>query len=204
MKKLLSLILFPLSCIAHPHAFIDIQTKVLVEKEQLKGFSMQWTLDEASSASVLYDLTHASKPSTKQQLINEAMSNIVYEHYFSYLFDKNNKKIKYQTQPQNYGMNSNGRQVTYYFDFLLSKPQLLKENHFILMTYDPTYFVAMAYPKKSAVDFSSLPTQCLGKVVEPNVNNKIRDYAASLDRSQRDEDRTLGEMFSQKLEILCH
>lgn len=52
MKKLF---LYLLGCLlgqhvlAHPHAFIDMKTKVLVDKQQLVGFSMQWILDEPSS-----------------------------------------------------------------------------------------------------------------------------------------------------------
>ncbi|MFZ7240702.1 zinc transporter binding subunit ZevA [Avibacterium endocarditidis] len=206
-KKCLGLVtLVPLLSVAHPHAFIDMQSKVLVEKGELVGFSMQWVLDEPSSASIIYDLAQSTQPSDKQRLIDEAMKNIVNEHYFSYLFDKDKKKIKYKAQPQNYGMKSNGTQVMYYFDFLLSKPQVLKENHFTLATYDPTYFVAMSYPEqlKSAVDFSALPAQCQGNVIEPNVDEKMREYAASLDRSQRDEDPSLGKVFSQKVEIICN
>ncbi|MFU2089786.1 DUF1007 family protein [Avibacterium avium] len=214
LQKCLALLLlcWPILGGAHPHAFIDMKSKVLVQQEQLMGFSMQWVLDEPSSASIIYDLAQSTQPSDKQRLIDEAMKNIVNEHYFSYLFDKDKKKIKYKAQPQNYGMKSNGTQVMYYFDFLLSKPQVLKENQFELATYDPTYFVAMTYPtenkptenKQSAVDFSQLPAQCTGKVIEPNVDEKVREYAASLDRSQRDEDSSLGEVFSQKVEIVCH
>ncbi|MFZ7158146.1 zinc transporter binding subunit ZevA [Avibacterium gallinarum] len=214
LQKCLALLLlcWPILGVAHPHAFIDMKSKVLVQQEQLMGFSMQWVLDEPSSASIIYDLAQSTQPSDKQRLIDEAMKNIVNEHYFSYLFDKDKKKIKYKAQPQNYGMKSNGTQVMYYFDFLLSKPQVLKENQFELATYDPTYFVAMTYPtqnkpteiKQSAVDFSQLPAQCTGKVIEPNVDEKVREYAASLDRSQRDEDSSLGEVFSQKVEIVCH
>ncbi|MFZ7275281.1 DUF1007 family protein [Avibacterium avium] len=212
-KKCLGLLtLVPLLSVAHPHAFIDMQSKVLVEKGELVGFSMQWVLDEPSSASIIYDLAQSTQPSDKQRLIDEAMKNIVNEHYFSYLFDKDKKKIKYKAQPKNYGMKSNDTQVMYYFDFLLSKPQVLKENQFELATYDPTYFVAMTYPtenkptenKQSAVDFSQLPVQCSGKVIEPNVDEKVREYAASLDRSQRDEDPSLGKVFSQKVEIICN
>ena len=43
------------------------------------------------------------------------------------------------------------------------------------MTYDRTYYVAMRYaePGKRAVDFSSLPANCKGEVLEPNVDEKF-------------------------------
>ncbi|THA11277.1 DUF1007 family protein, partial [Rodentibacter pneumotropicus] len=96
MKKLLLLSLFYMGvAFAHPHAFIEMQTKALVEQNQLVGFSMKWMLDEASSSAVLYDMRQAKGEAEKQKLIDEVMNNVVNEHYFSYFFDKNNNKIKY-------------------------------------------------------------------------------------------------------------
>lgn len=210
MKKLF---LYLLGCLlgqhvlAHPHAFIDMKTKVLVDKQQLVGFSMQWILDEPSSAAVLYDVKQAkSDKKTLQKLIDEVIGNVVNEHYFSYLFDKQGNKVKYSAKPQNYGMKSSGAQVLYYFDFMLSKPQLLQDNEFTLSTYDPTYYVSMYYDKPfhSAVDFSQLPENCHGEVLEPNINEKLKAYASSLDQSQRNEDDTLGAQFAQKVRLICH
>ena len=157
------LVISPLSALAHPHAFIDMQTKPLVKDNQLIGFSTQWLLDEASSSSILYDVKQAKGDKAAQQkLVDEVMTNVVNEHYFSYVFDKDNNKIKYTKHPENYGMRVKGNEVEYYFDFLLAQPQTLQNNEFTLMTYDRTYYVAMRYAEtgKRAVDFSSLPANC--------------------------------------------
>ena len=208
MKKyLFYLALFTaLNIQAHPHAFIDMQTKPLVKDNQLVGFSTQWLLDEASSSGVLYDVMQTKgDKAAKQKLIDEVMVNIVNEHYFSYVFDKENHKIKYKKQPENYGMNIKGNNVEYYLDFLLAQPQELKGNEFTLMTYDSTYYVAMRYVEtgKRAVDFSSLPGNCKGEVLEPNVDEKIKSYASSLDKSQKNENDSLGVLFAQKVKIKC-
>ena len=183
-----------------------MQTKPLVKDNQLIGFSTQWLLDEASSSAVLYDVMQAKgDKAAKQKLIDEVMANVVNEHYFSYVFDKENHKIKYKKQPENYGMRVKGNEVEYYFDFLLAQPQELKDNEFTLMTYDSTYYVAMRYVEtgKRAVDFSSLPGNCKGEVLEPNVDEKIKSYASSLDKSQKNEDDSLGVLFAQKVKIKC-
>lgn len=208
MKKyLFYLALFTaLNIQAHPHAFIDMQTKPLVKDNQLVGFSTQWLLDEASSSSILYDVMQAKGDKVaKQKLIDEVMANVVNEHYFSYVFDKENHKIKYKKQPENYGMRVKGNEVEYYFDFLLAQPQALQNNEFTLMTYDSTYYVAMRYAEigKRAVDFSALPKNCKGEVLEPNVDEKIKSYASSLDKSQKNEDDSLGVLFAQKVKIKC-
>ena len=177
-----------------------------MKDNQLIGFSTQWLLDEASSSAVLYDVKQAKGDKAAQQkLVDEVMANVVNEHYFSYVFDKENHKIKYTKHPENYGMRVKGNEVEYYFDFLLAQPQALQNNEFTLMTYDRTYYVAMRYaePGKRAVDFSSLPANCKGEVLEPNVDEKIQSYASSLDKSQKNEDDSLGVLFAQKVKIKC-
>ncbi|MDG6894629.1 DUF1007 family protein [Volucribacter amazonae] len=202
---------FCLPTLAHPHAFVEMKNKLLIEQDHLIGFRMQWILDEASSSEMLYDLALSKNdPQKKQAIADEIMQNVVAEHYFSYFYDKHQQPIKYLAKPQNYGARADGHQIVYYFDFLLAKPQLLKNNRFELTTYDPTYYVFMYYdlPNKpnivqSAVDFSGLPSKCRGDIIEPDIDEQLKRYAQSLDKSQRDEDDTLGAQFAQKVMILC-
>lgn len=189
--------------LAHPHAFIDMQTTPIIENNQLTGLSMKWTLDEASSSAVIYDMKQAKTKNEQQKLIDDVMGNIVSEHYFSYLYDTQHNKIKYSSHPKNYGVKIQGLQLQYYFDVPLAHPQQLEKNTFSLQTYDPTYYVAMTYTSKSAVDFSALPKNCQEKLIEPNVDEKIQAYASSLDKSQKNEDDSLGVMFAQKIIIQC-
>ena len=78
------MLISPFSALAHPHAFIDMQTKPLVKDNQLIGFSTQWLLDEASSSAVLYDVKQAKGDKAAQQkLVDEVMANVVNEHYLA-------------------------------------------------------------------------------------------------------------------------
>lgn len=202
-----SLMTYSITVLAHPHAFVEIKNKVLVENNQLIGFRMQWVLDEASSAEMLYDLALAGNDdNAKQAIADEIMQNVVAEHYFSYLYDKNQQAIKYKALPQNYGATAIDNQIMYYFDFLLAKPQLLQQNQFSLATYDASYYVFMYYNQEhvaSVLDFSDLPINCKGALIEPNVDQQLQAYAQSLDKSQQDEDLTLGAQFAQKVVLIC-
>ena len=40
-------------------------------------------------------------------------------------------------------------------------------------------------------------------LLEPNVDEKIQSYASSLDKSQKNEDDSLGVLFAQKVKIKC-
>ena len=49
-----------LSAAAHPHSFISLQTEAVAENGQLTGFKMRWTMDEITSADLLYDAGNAN------------------------------------------------------------------------------------------------------------------------------------------------
>ncbi|HBO38097.1 MAG TPA: DUF1007 domain-containing protein, partial [Pasteurellaceae bacterium] len=184
--------------------FIEMKTKFLIQEKQLQGFSVEWILDEASSSEVLYDLrTVGNSPEAKQKMAEDIMKNVINEHYFSYFYDKEGNKIKYSSQPKNYGLKAVGSKVMYYFDVMLSKPQALTDNQFTLMIYDPTYYVSMYYANKSAVDFSAVPDNCQGEMIDPTVDEKTRQYALSLDKSQREADFSLGAQFAQQVVLQC-
>ncbi|EGV06205.1 hypothetical protein HMPREF9952_1570 [Haemophilus pittmaniae HK 85] len=53
------------------------------------------------------------------------------------------------------------------------------------------------------MNFDELPANCHGDVLAPHVDEKIQSYASSLDKSQKDEDNSLGVMFAQKVKIQC-
>ncbi|MGQ0286744.1 zinc transporter binding subunit ZevA [Pasteurellaceae bacterium 22721_9_1] len=208
MKKILffftALFMWQQTALAHPHAFISMQTKPLVENNQLIGFSLQWLLDEASSAEVLYDFQLAQDDEkAKKEMAENIIKNVIAEHYFSYLYDKKGNKVKYTSQPKNYGLKAVGNQIAYYFDFFLSKPQALVDNQLTFMVYDPTYYVAMFYDAQSAVDFSPLPSNCEGKLIHQQVDEKTEKYASSLDKTQKEADFSLGVLFAQKVIIQC-
>lgn len=210
MKKLAKfypalLALFCQPSFAHPHAFIEMKTQLNVKENQLQGFSLEWLLDEPSSSELLYDLKLAGDDSKAvQKLADEMIKNVINEHYFSYLYDKQGKRIKYSAKPYNYGLKAQGSQILYYFSFNLTEPQPLNNSQYQLEIYDQTYYVAMDYPMQKSVDFSALPSQCEGKLLQPNVDEKTKKYAKSLDKSQRNEDYSLGAQFAQKVIIDCH
>jgi ABC-type uncharacterized transport system substrate-binding protein len=43
------------SVLAHPHSFISLKTEVVADNGLLTGFKMRWTMDEITSADLLYD-----------------------------------------------------------------------------------------------------------------------------------------------------
>lgn len=188
---------------AHPHAFIDMQTDFIVDKDNLVGFRMKWLFDEPASAEILYDIRRSKNDTNaRQKIADEIMQNIINQHYFSYFYVNSGESMQYTRQPDNYSINIIERQLLFSFNFYLSQPQPIKNLQAQLFTYDPSYYVAMSYPHTETVTLPTHP-QCQVKVNTPTVEDTIRNYAAGLDRSQRDEDLTLGVQFAQEVLLSC-
>ncbi len=49
------LILMSSTALAHPHSFIDMKTELVVDGDHFTGLKMTWTMDEITSADLLYD-----------------------------------------------------------------------------------------------------------------------------------------------------
>ncbi len=69
---------------AHPHSFISLKTELVTDGTQLSGLKMRWTMDEITSADLLYDAGNA-KPGDEiwKKLAAEVMANVLGQHYFT-------------------------------------------------------------------------------------------------------------------------
>ena len=136
-----------LSAAAHPHSFISLQTEAVAENGLLTGFKMRWTMDEITSADLLYDAGNA-KPGSEiwKKLAAEVMANVLGQHYFSELWH-NGQRVKFDNRPAGYGLERSGHQAVLTFTLPLAKPQPLAGQTFTFSTYDPTYYVDMYYDK---------------------------------------------------------
>ncbi len=55
----LFLAVFTFAAGAHPHSFISLKTELVTDGTQLSGLKMHWTMDEITSADLLYDAGNA-------------------------------------------------------------------------------------------------------------------------------------------------
>lgn len=201
-------ITMPFTTLAHPHSFIDMQTKVLFKENKLTGFEMFWQLDEIASSDIIYELNNSkNRENTKKFIEKDLMDNLIKSHYFSYLYDQNNNPIKYTTKPSNYYIEVKNHRVLFHFTFYLTYPQSIEQQTFRLMTYDPSYYVSMTYSGKQ--DIFSHHKQCTTTLEDAQADSDLRLYAAGLDKNQSgilpdNSDGSLGAMFAQTVNISCH
>ncbi|AAP96399.1 ABC transporter substrate-binding protein [[Haemophilus] ducreyi] len=197
----------PLSVMAHPHSFVDLKNKVLVDGTQLKGFQMEWTMDEIASAELIYEVkNNPDHQAAKKSITAEMEQTAIENHYFSYLYNAKDQPLKFSVKPSNTTFRIAGNRVVFYITFYLSKPYDLKNNAIRFYTYEPSYYMAMEYNNQQDLSINS--SECKAKLTQPNVNNSLRLYASSLDKNQKPnmpdgEDNSLGAQFAQTVEVVC-
>lgn len=192
---------------SHPHSFVDLKNKVIVDGTMLKSFQMEWMLDEIASSELIYEMNNsADKEKTRKDITAEMVQSALQNHYFSVLYDSKNQPIKFTTQPTDTRFEIKNNRVVFYITFHLSQPYDLKQNKARFSTYEPSYYIAMEYNRANEISISN--TGCKVALVQPQVDSKLRLYASSLDKTQspdmlNNEDYSLGAQFAQKVEIVC-
>ncbi len=190
---------------AHPHSFIDMDATFVSEQQKLVGVKMVWTMDEITSADLLYDAENAKSDSEIwKKLAAEVMANVLGQHYFTDIYRDGNP-VKYKNLPTEYHLSRKGHQAVLEFILPLAEPQPLAGKPFSISTYDPTYFVDMSYAGNQAVRLSpEMEKNCKLTLFTPNPNASLQSYALSLDKSDSPgEDMELGKQFAQQVTVQC-
>ncbi|APG19226.1 hypothetical protein A3780_17250 [Kosakonia radicincitans] len=199
----LALLSFTVS--AHPHSFIQLKTQVLAENGHFSGLKMRWTMDEITSADLLYDAGNA-QPGDEvwKKLAAEVMANVLGQHYFTEVWH-NGQKVKFLNRPTEYGMEREGHQAVLTFILPLAEPQPLSGQQYTFSTFDPTYFVDMSYDKASDASLTAeLQKSCKLAVHTPKPGEEVLNYAQSLDKADApEEDMELGKQFAQTVTLSC-
>ncbi|AKA37979.1 DUF1007 family protein [Yersinia ruckeri] len=190
---------------AHPHSFIEMNTTFIMEKQELTGLKMVWTMDEITSADLLYDAENAkSDTEIWKKLAAEVMANVLGQHYFTDIY-RDGKPVKYKNLPTEYHLSRQGHQAVLAFILPLAQSQPLVGKPFIISTYDPTYFVDMSYPNDAAVQLpADMKKRCTSTLFTPNPDASLQAYALSLDKNDSPgEDMALGQQFAQRITLQC-
>jgi len=197
--------LLSFAVLAHPHSFIRLTTQVIADNEYFTGLKMRWTMDELTSADLLYDAGEA-KPGDEiwKKLAAEVMANVLAQHYFTEIWH-NGQKVKFLNRPTDYSMAREEHKAVLTFTLPLAQPQPLRGQHYQFVTFDPTYYVDMSYEQDSDVTLpAALQNFCKITLATPTPGEDVLSYAQSLDKEDAPEDdMQLGKQFAQTVTLAC-
>lgn len=190
---------------SHPHSFIDMQTTLVHQGDQLTGLKMRWVMDEITSSDLLYDAGDARPDSVVwKKLAAEVMANVLGQHYFSEFFHQQ-QPVKFDNLPPEYHLSREGHKAVLEFILPLAHPQRLSGQSYHFSTFDPTYFVDMYYDSEKALTVPpELAKQCRFELKTPAENAALKAYALSLDKADAPaEEMDLGRQFAQSVTLTC-
>ncbi len=200
---LLAFLTFTVS--AHPHSFIRLKTEVVSDNGAIVALKMRWTMDELTSADLLYDAGDA-KPGSEiwKKLAAEVMANVLGQHYFTEMWH-NGQRVKFANRPTEYGMERDEHQAVLTFVLPLAKPQPLSGQRYTFSTFDPAYYVDMSYEEDNDAMLSPLLRErCKIALHTPAPSEASLMFAQSLDKEDAPpEDMELGKQFAQTVTVTC-
>ena len=190
---------------SHPHSFISMQTTPVIDKDALTGLKMVWTMDEITSADLLYDAGSAAPDSPVwKKLAAEVMANVLAQHYFTEFWHQG-RAVKFDNLPPSYQLTRSGAKAVLTFVLPLAQPQKLAGQTYTFGTFDPTYFVDMTYSDAQALSLpDALKTRCKLTLQAPKPDASLKAFALSLDKADAPpESMDLGRQFAQTVTFSC-
>lgn len=190
---------------AHPHSFIRLKTEVVSDNGSIVALKMRWTMDELTSADLLYDAGDA-KPGSEiwKKLAAEVMANVLGQHYFTEMWH-NGQRVKFKNRPTEYGMARDEHQAVLTFVLPLAEPQPLSGQRYTFSTFDPSYYVDMSYEEDRDATLSpTMRERCKIALHTPEPSEASLSFAQSLDKDDAPpEDMELGKQFAQTVTVIC-
>jgi ABC-type uncharacterized transport system substrate-binding protein len=194
----------PLAAQAHPHAWIDVQsTVVLAPDGTFAAIKEQWLFDELYSAAIM-DGMAADSPSgqaTVREYAAMAIENLKPYDYFTKI-TVDGKPI-HLDQASEFAGTMQDNQLLLTFTAPLAQPVDPAAHQVTYAIYDPSYFIRMMHrPEQPPVIEGRAGQACRLRVAAPNPTPEDIARAYALDRGAQAEEG-FGDLFAEKVRIQC-
>ncbi len=195
---------------AHPHVFIESETKLLVNKSfEVTGFRHRWKFDDGYAAFALVgmDVNKDGKYS-EYELEPLAKENIESLHQFDFFtYGKQKKRDLEFNQPIDTVLTYINQELVLEFTLPLKKPQKILANPLKFGIYDPEFFIAFMEPKnKSSVFFAKgTSPQCMVEKKKAGADQTAlieQRLGQPMDLTD-EENRGTGALFAPTFTVSC-
>ena len=200
----IGLIAFAPSVFAHPHAWIDLRSRVLLDDDKkIHALELVWFFDDYYTVLVAEELGSDGTPTQEylDEIAKRNLSNLRdYDYFTTVTYDGERQAIadveRYETEVHD------GR-LWMRFEVPLEKPIDPRDGVVTFSVYDPTYWIEILHLEAEPILFSGKGGEaCLGEIIQPNPTIEQVTLASSLDRNETAGDG-LGELFAEKVKVSC-
>jgi ABC-type uncharacterized transport system substrate-binding protein len=201
---LIGLMAFAPGALAHPHAWIDLRSRVLLDDEgRVYGFELAWLFDDYYTVLVAEELGLGEQPTDDylDEIAKRNLSNLrEYDYFTAVTFDDERQVIadveRYETEVHD------GR-LWMRFEVPLEQPVDPRSGELTFAVYDPTYWIEILHLEGEPILFSGAGADtCIGDIIQPNPTMNQVSLAAALDQDETAGDG-LGELFAETVKVSC-
>jgi ABC-type uncharacterized transport system substrate-binding protein len=189
---------------AHPHAFIDIQTTVILDsKGQMTAIEQEWIFDEFYTLFITEEVTPppAQDDPRLKDLAKKNLVHIKGNNYFIKFINE-----KYQgSLSEAYEVESSLKDGKLWmkFSFSLGEAISLSGKNINFSIYDETYYIEMKHKNKENIRFRGVGAEnCTSRLIAPKPTFDMVALAAARDKGAQ-PDSSLGQFFAETVVIGC-
>lgn len=190
--------------VAHPHAWIDLRTTlVLDEAGRLVAMEQEWLFDEFYSvfATDGWDLESETGKNALTDLARGNLDNLLEYNYFTEIM-VNGQSLAFEPVQDFVTEMRNGR-IWMRFTAPLKSPIDVFEEDVSYRVFDPTYYVEILHMKGDIIAFRGPEAgHCTGRITAPTPTMEAVALAQSLP-PDAEPDHSLGSMFAERVDVEC-
>ncbi len=194
----------PAPVAAHPHGWIDMQSKVVFDAQgRVRALEQAWLFDELYSAFILdeFALNGESVEDGLTRLARDDIAALAAFDYFTVL------EVAGEAQPfaavTAYANGVADERIWLKFELPLAEPVAPGAGELTYVVFDPTYYIEVLHVGEEPVQLTGPGSDaCTASIVEPAPPTEIANLAASLDMYAFGGD-DLGRHFAQTIQLAC-
>jgi len=211
----LALHLTPVAAFAHPHAWIDVESRIEIDDAgRLVSIRMTWTFDDYYSLFLMQDLMPAPGEPKDDALwaakAREFQSNLAERDFFTeFLVDGTAAELRPVSDPR---LDEKDALMSLTMTVAPAEPLLLaggersgsgEQQPAEFRIFDPTYYIEILHAADNGVVLTGPGApRCSATVVEPNPPTEAVLMAAALDVGDQG-DAGLGRLFAERVDLTC-
>lgn len=189
---------------AHPHAWIDLRSTLLLDDDgRVTAIEQEWLFDEFYSMFVMDGLIEGenAEVGSLMELARGNLENLRAYDYFTEVRSAG-ERLSLATV-EDYESEMRGERLWMRFVVPLENPADPKAEAFSYAIFDPTYYVEMLHVGRDAIAFrGERASACTAELQPPDPDPETVTLAQALDRNA-EPDSTLGRLFAEQVRVSC-
>lgn len=196
------------SAAAHPHAWIDLETRLVVaEPGSLSAIELEWLFDEFYTAFVANDFAkdeRIGRMSGKEILLELAGINLTSLKEYDYFTEvrADGKPVRTGVVKQ-FETGMRGQRIWLRFTLPLLDPLPIGGQDVHIRVYDPSYYIEVLYRDSDAAHIEGPGTEdCEMSIIPAHPTMEQVFLAGAIDRDATAPEN-LGRLFAETLRLSC-